>query len=47
MSNHKVTKKQLASLGIQKNRSGDYDYINPNQKDKSKYEPIRKQTKKP
>lgn len=40
----KVTKKQMASLGLRKTENGDYDYINPNDKD-SKYKPIRKEPK--
>lgn len=42
MSNkRKVTKKQMASLGLKKTENGDYDYINPDDKD-SQYKPVRK-----
>ena len=40
-----VTKKKMARLGIKKTETGDYDYIDPNEKDRSKYEPVRKETK--
>ncbi|WP_182629328.1 hypothetical protein [Clostridium chromiireducens] len=40
----KVTKNQMASLGLKKTENGDYDYINPNDKD-SKYKPVRRETK--
>jgi hypothetical protein len=39
---YKVTKKQMAALGIRKTETGDYDYIDPREKGKSKYEPISK-----
>jgi hypothetical protein len=46
MSNKlKVKSKQMASLGIRKNEAGDYEYINPEDKNKSKYKPIRKEPK--
>lgn len=38
----KVTKKQMASLGLKKTENGDYDYINPEDKTNSKYKPVRK-----
>lgn len=38
----KVTKKQMASLGLKKNDKGDYEYIDPSEKDKSKYNPVKK-----
>jgi hypothetical protein len=38
----KVTKKQMASLGLKKNENGDYDYINPEDKIKSKYKQVKK-----
>lgn len=42
MSNKlKYTDKQMASLGIRKNANGDYEYINPEDKNKSKFKPIR------
>lgn len=40
----KVTKKQMASLGLKKTENGDYDYIDPNDKN-SKYKPVKKVTK--
>lgn len=40
----KNTKKQMASLGLKKTENGDYEYINPNDKD-SKYKPVRKESK--
>jgi hypothetical protein len=45
MANKKVTRKQMASLGIRKTETGDYDYIDPNERNKSKYEPISKRIK--
>lgn len=40
----KVTKKQMASLGLKKTENGDYEYINPDDKN-SKYKPVRKESK--
>lgn len=37
-----VTKKKMASLGLKKNDMGDYEYIDPSDKNKSKYKPIKK-----
>ena len=46
MSNKlKTTTKKAASLGIRKNEAGDYEYINPEDKNNSKYKPIRKEPK--
>jgi len=45
MANRKVTKKQMASLGIRKTETGDYDYIDPNEKNQSKYKPISNRIK--
>ena len=46
MSNKlKTTTKKAASLGIRKNEVGDYEYINLEDKNKSKYKPIRKEPK--
>lgn len=43
MSNkRKVTKKQMASLGLKKTENGDYDYINPDDKT-GKYKPVKKE----
>ena len=41
-SKHKSTNKQMASLGITKNRIGDYEYINPEDENNSKYKSIKK-----
>ena len=40
-----VTRKKMASLGLKKNESGVYEYLNPSEKNKSKYKPIRKEPK--
>ena len=40
----KVTKKQMASLGLKKTENGDYNYIDPNDKD-SKYKPVKNTSK--
>lgn len=40
----KITKKQMASLGLKKTENGDYDYIDPNDKD-SKYKPVKNRAK--
>ena len=46
MSNKlKTTNKQMASLGIMKNREGDYEYINPDEKNNSKYKSVKKESK--
>ncbi|MBU3114215.1 hypothetical protein [Clostridium lacusfryxellense] len=46
MSNKlKTTNKQMTSLGIKKNDSGDYEYINPDEKENSKYKPVKKDPK--
>lgn len=39
------TQKQMASLGIRKNANGDYEYIDPEEKNRSKYKEIRKENK--
>ena len=41
----KVTKKQMSSLGLKRTENGDYDYIDPNDKTKSKYKAVRKEPK--
>ncbi|GIM30406.1 hypothetical protein CPJCM30710_30720 [Clostridium polyendosporum] len=41
----KVKDKQYARLGIRKNTNGDLEYIDPSEKNKSKYEPIKKYTR--
>ena len=46
MSNKlKTTNKKMASLGIWKNETGDYKYINPDEKSESKYKPVKKEPK--
>lgn len=40
-----VTKKKMASLGIMKNEQNDYEYIDPEDKSKSKYKPVKKESK--
>ncbi len=40
-----VTKKKMASLGIKKNEQNDYEYINAEDKNNSKYKVIRKENK--
>jgi hypothetical protein len=38
-----VTKRKMASLGLKKTVSGDYDYIDPSDKNKSEYKPVKKE----
>lgn len=38
------TKKKMASLGIKKTENGDIDYIDVNEKNKSKYNKINKES---
>lgn len=40
-----VTKKKMASLGLKKSENGDYDYINPEDKSKSKYTSVKKESR--
>ncbi|ACO84866.1 hypothetical protein [Clostridium botulinum] len=40
----KVKDKEYARLGIRKNSNGDFEYINPNDKNKSKYKSIKKES---
>lgn len=42
VNKHKVKESQYAKLGIRKNSNGDFEYINPEEKNKSKYESIKK-----
>jgi hypothetical protein len=43
MVNKRKTKdNQYAKLGIRKNSNGDFEYINPDDKNKSKYKDVRK-----
>jgi len=37
-----VTKSKMAKLGIKKNEQNDYDYIDPKDKNKSKYQSVKK-----
>ncbi len=41
----KVKGKDYAKLGIRKNSEGNFEYIDPSEKNKSKYEPIREYNK--
>jgi len=46
MSNKlKATKKKMASLGLKKDEGGDYENIDPSEKNKSKYKPVKKESK--
>lgn len=45
VNKHKVKDKQYARLGIKKNTNGDFEYIDPSEKYKSKYESIKKYTR--
>jgi hypothetical protein len=46
MGNKLITpRKVMTRLGLKKTKTGDYDYLDPNEKNKSKYEPVRKETK--
>jgi len=40
-----VTKKKMAMLGIRKNEQNDYEYINAEEKNKSKYNLVKKEHK--
>jgi hypothetical protein len=40
-----VTKGKMAKLGIRKNEQNDYEYIDPEDKNKSKYKSVRKDAK--
>jgi hypothetical protein len=40
-----VTKKKMAALGLKQSERGDYEYIDPSEKNKSKYKPIKKESK--
>lgn len=42
MTNHKFTKKQFGALGLRKSEAGDYIFIDPNEAQKSKYNPVDK-----
>lgn len=41
----KVKDREYAKLGIRKNSNGDFEYINPEEKNKSKYGSINKYKK--
>ncbi|MBV7274148.1 hypothetical protein I6U48_14675 [Clostridium sp. PL3] len=45
VNKHKVKDNQYAKLGIRKNANGDFEYIDSAEKNRSKYESIRKYTK--
>lgn len=46
MSNKlKVTKKKMAAVGLKQTEGGDYEYIDPSEKVKSKYKPVKKESK--
>lgn len=40
-----VTNKKMTALGLKKTERGDYDYIDPSDKNKSIYKPIKKDSK--
>ncbi|MEK6266036.1 MAG: hypothetical protein N2B06_14895 [Clostridium sp.] len=40
-----VTKSKMAKLGIRKNEQNDYEYIDPEEKYKSKYKSVKKDVK--
>jgi hypothetical protein len=40
-----VTKKKMAALGLKQTERGDFDYIDPSERNKSKYKPIKKEPK--
>ncbi|MHC1684767.1 MAG: hypothetical protein AB6733_17780 [Clostridiaceae bacterium] len=45
VNKNKTKDKDFARLGIRKNSRGDFEYINPEEKNKSKYESIKKYTR--
>lgn len=45
VNKHKVKNNQYEKLGIRKNINGDFEYIDPSEKNKSKYESIKKYTR--
>lgn len=44
-SKYTVTKKKMASLGLKKNERGDYEYIDATEKNRSKYNSVKKDFK--
>jgi hypothetical protein len=44
-SKYTVKQKELRRLGLRKTETGDYDYIDPSERNRSKYQPIRKYEK--
>ncbi|MFL0197778.1 hypothetical protein ACJDU8_19735 [Clostridium sp. WILCCON 0269] len=42
VTKRKVKSKKYEKLGIKKNSTGDFEYINPEDRDKSKYQSIIK-----
>ncbi|MBI6872559.1 hypothetical protein [Clostridium aciditolerans] len=45
VNKRKVKDKEYANLGIRRNANGDFQYIDPSEKNKSKYESIKKYTR--
>lgn len=43
VNKRKVKNKQYEKLGIKKNSNGDFQYIDPEDRDKSKYKSVRKE----
>ncbi|AKA68117.1 hypothetical protein [Clostridium scatologenes] len=42
VNKRKIKSNQYAKLGIRKNSNGDFEYINPEDKNRSKYKEIKK-----
>lgn len=46
MNNKLITpQKKMTRLGLKKTENGDYDYLDPSERNRSKYEPVKKPTK--
>lgn len=45
MNKYSIKDKQYVKLGIRKNSEGNFEYIDPSEKNKSKYVPIKKYSK--
>lgn len=45
VNKYKVKDKQYAKLGIRKTPNGEFQYIDPSEKNKSRYESIKKYTR--
>lgn len=41
MNKYKIKEKDYARLGIRKNAEGNFEYIDPSEKNKSKYKPVK------